>query len=336
MASIGITCGPTGGHLIPGLLLSNKFRELGHNVTLYSTCRPSYNLLKGFDGNYRRVNVSPWAGQSLPGKVTSLAEISEQIPVLMGEVRDMDAVVGFGGYSSIPLLVSAWLADTPIFIQEQNRVVGRGNRLFKTFAVQWYFGFPPVDVNYKSYGLLTGNPIRRMDSINDSWFEESPVLMVMGGSQGARSLSRALRDHLDQLRNIGWKVFYVKGKFGLDIKQGKYENLDFVRQVEFTRELPAYLQVADCVWSRAGAGSLHEIMYYDVPAVFFPLQSSADNHQVYNARWVSGPAVIEGSSLIKQTTELASSEKRVYQVPWDKTRRPETTIARDVLQWIGK
>jgi UDP-N-acetylglucosamine--N-acetylmuramyl-(pentapeptide) pyrophosphoryl-undecaprenol N-acetylglucosamine transferase len=112
-----------------------------------------------------------------------------------------------------------------------------------------------------------------------------------------------------------------------------------VRQVEFEPELPAVIGAADCVWSRAGAGALSEIVYYGKPALLFPFPSAAENHQLLNAQYIieRGPAEI-GTELepvrqFKRSQALAEL-KEGYECTVSATELPEEIIAGKVIEEV--
>lgn len=340
MTRIALACGHTGGHLIPARLVAQQLHHHDADTVLYSTASPDHWLLQSFPGAFVPTRMEGWSGRGPVGKARSLGLCIRDFVNLKDDVRNCQGVIGFGGYSSIPVLLAGWTAGVPIFLQEQNRIGGKANQLFLHTAQRLFCGFPPINEVLPVPLRVLGNPVRRLDPSQDPWTQSDRLLVVIGGSQGARELSEHLESSAPPLLEDGWKIYYVKGTFGRDYRDLPWAHTDRFRQVNYSEDLPAVLAHARCAWTRAGAGTLSELLYYEVPSVIFPLRGSADNHQLWNARWVSehGPAVIAGPGirsreLLDLTRELSTRERK-YHVPWPLEPPPEQNIVREVLSFV--
>lgn len=206
-----------------------------------------------------------------------------------------DAVVGVGGYASGPLLYAAGLKKIPILIQEQNSYAGLTNKWLSRYAkticvahdgMEKYF--PPEKL------VVTGNPVRKTIRLSKERYPEAfrhfelddsrPVLLLLGGSLGARTLNESILVGLQKLVNEGIQViwqcggYYHKEMIGRKGDHGKSVLLkDFIIQMNY-----AYA-VADVVISRAGALSIAELMLTGKPAILVPSPNVAEDHQTINA-----------------------------------------------------
>jgi UDP-N-acetylglucosamine--N-acetylmuramyl-(pentapeptide) pyrophosphoryl-undecaprenol N-acetylglucosamine transferase len=339
VATVGLVCGPTGGHLVPASLVANSVQQKGEEAVLFTDLKPSFHNLVNSDLPVTSVNVSPWANQSIMGKLESLSSIGIEYFRLRHRVRALDAVISFGGYTAVPILLAARETSVPIYIQEQNRVLGRANQLFVKHAQQIFQGLPLNEKPTRD-AKLTGNPVRTAGSPEEDWFDQSPLLVVVGGSQGSRNVSQYLAETAPLLLDQGWAIYYVRGDNGLDLTNKDWSNQHRFRQVKFNPELNNILPTAQVIWSRAGAGSVAEIIQYQRPALLFPLPGAADNHQSLNAHWLSqsGPASVvstdanevEPDKLIRRTEHLLEYNRN-YEVPWNQDETAQDTIARTVL-----
>jgi UDP-N-acetylglucosamine--N-acetylmuramyl-(pentapeptide) pyrophosphoryl-undecaprenol N-acetylglucosamine transferase len=338
VATVGLVCGPTGGHLLPASLVGEAVRKRGETAVLFTNLKPSLQNLLDPDLPVTTVDVSPWANQSITGKLKSLTSIGIEYFRLRHRVRSLDALISFGGYTSVPLLLAARETSVPLYIQEQNRVLGQANRLFIKYAQLTFQGLP-LNNEPSRGGVLTGNPVRAAGSPEDDWFDQSPLLVVIGGSQGSLNVSRHLADSAPLLLDNGWSIYYVKGSLGLDLSNHDWSQKKRFRQLEFNPELNNVLPSAQVIWSRAGAGSIAEIIKYQRPALLFPLKGSADNHQELNAHWLSrsGPASVvtnenkaDSDQLFRRTKQLLTSDSE-YTVPWNQDEPAQDSIARSVL-----
>ncbi len=337
MLRFAIACGPTGGHLIPAKLVAEQLIEKGHQVQIFSSASPDNPLISEIKSRYYRLDTEGWQG-GLFSRLRCLFKIGLEFKRSFKFLADKDAVISFGGYPALPLLLAARVRRSPIFIQEQNRLMGRANRLFASKARCCFWGFPPLQKSAASKNIVTGNPVRRQPPRRGNWFSKSPLLVVTGGSQGAKEISRYLTSSAPYFLSEGWHIFYVKGKFGLDVEYSLGSDPG-LRQVEFEPELPSVIGASDCVWSRAGAGALSEIVYYGKPALLFPFPSAAENHQLLNARYIieNGPAEI-GTELdpvrrFERSQTLAELKER-YEFRVSSPEFPEEIIAEKVIEGV--
>ncbi len=316
---LALASGPTGGHLLPAILTARQFQHYGINTCLFSSAPASHPLLNNYEGEYSRLRIKNWSAVDLLAKIQGLQELSHHFFRLRKQIREYDALLAFGGYSSVPVIASALYARKPIYLQEQNRIPGKTTLLFSNFARSVFYGLPPLKRGGEQRWYLTGNPTRPVKTISDSWFGDNHLLVVLGGSQGSLELSEHLSKTGGELLEEGWKIYYVAGKFGRDLR-GRFEDYDNFRQVEFTNQLPEIMSCATCVWSRAGAGTVSELAVYNVPALLFPFKAAADSHQHYNAGWLAGigPARVikkgEDNKLVELTKRL-SEAKSGYDLP---------------------
>jgi UDP-N-acetylglucosamine--N-acetylmuramyl-(pentapeptide) pyrophosphoryl-undecaprenol N-acetylglucosamine transferase len=205
------------------------------------------------------------------------------------------AVVGFGGYPSVPVMLAATLARLPTAIIEQNAVVGRANRLVmnrvKVVAAAFPIArFAPSD---KSKIVLTGNPLR--PEVEALWAapydqpqSDGPLrLLVFGGSQGARAMSEIVPAALTRLPHD------LKARLSV-VQQCRPEDIETVRQIYRNAEISAELQtfftdlpkrMAQChlAIARSGAGTVAELMAIGRPAILVPLPGALDDNQTPNA-----------------------------------------------------
>lgn len=211
-----------------------------------------------------------------------------------------DVVIGFGGYVSIPVGFAAVLRGVPLVLHEQNSVPGLANRVLSRWAVRvalTYMESAPL-LSHPDRTEVTGNPVRSAvaDSRRDEgrralWLPPAGlVLLVFGGSRGARHLNSALvalRDRLIAVDNLS--VLHVAGAAEAATVRdalaaaggdagGRWQVL------EYLDDMGSALASADLVVARAGATSIAEITALGLPAVLVPYPYATDDHQTKNAR----------------------------------------------------
>ena len=206
------------------------------------------------------------------------------------------AVVGTGGYVCGPILLAASLMKIPTLIQEQNAVAGVTNKILSKFVDKIAVGtrdalknFPPDKTTY------TGNPIRKevlaakkSDGLREFNFtDDKPIVLISGGSRGARSINNAMIDVLKSAAEKNSAQFlHVTGKGEFDSVMEKLSDLDApnVKIVPYLYNMPTAMAMADLAIFRAGATGLAELTARGVPAILIPYPFAAENHQEFNAR----------------------------------------------------
>jgi UDP-N-acetylglucosamine--N-acetylmuramyl-(pentapeptide) pyrophosphoryl-undecaprenol N-acetylglucosamine transferase len=210
-----------------------------------------------------------------------------------------DVVMGFGGYVSIPVGLAAVMRGIPLVLHEQNSVPGMANKFLSRFARR-------VGVTYEESGRLlahpervefTGNPVRPAVLVATrasgraalGVAEDATMLLVFGGSQGAKHLNSALVGIRDRLLAVpGVEVFHVTGakdaermREALDSAGGDGDGR--WRIIDYMSDMGSALAACDLVLARAGATSIAEITALGLPAVLIPYPYATDDHQTKNA-----------------------------------------------------
>ncbi len=212
-----------------------------------------------------------------------------------------DVVLSKGGYGSLPAVISAKLLMVPIFSHESDSVSGMANRIAERFSLEVFISFPlkkesrniPVEK-----AIAVGNPIREEILYGSAekakgifnLTGEKPVILILGGSQGARSINQKILAVLSELlqdfeiiHQTGQLNFHqVETQAGVVVREDlkEYYHVFPFLSVE---DLACAYKSADLVISRAGAGSIFEIAANKKPSILIPLANSAQNHQLKNA-----------------------------------------------------
>lgn len=297
MTTIVLSAGGTGGHLFPAQALAAELTRRGRKIVVMTDARgvqyPTY-----FPG--AAIEIVPAAAFS---DRSTLRLIAAPFEILTGVVLAFlklwrakpAAVVGFGGYPSLPVMIAAVLARFPTVIVAPDAVLGRANRLVANYVRAIAGGLPlkrflPKDMSKVVY---TGNPVRAEVAALAGAPYETPAadgplhLLVFGGSQGAHALSEI----------VPAAIALLSGEFRsrLEIvQQCRPEDLDAVRAsydassikaelASFFRDLPMRMTKAHLVIGRAGAGTVAELMAIGRPAILVPLPHALDDNQTPNA-----------------------------------------------------
>lgn len=220
-----------------------------------------------------------------------------------------DLIFSKGGYGSFPVVLAAWFLRIPIFLHESDVDPGLVNQLLSRFAKSIFVSFPKTERFPPSKMVLVGNPIRK-EILTGSRAEaqklfqissSKPVILVLGGSQGAQRVNDlvlnvlpSLLQEFEVIHQVGEKNFnYFKAEADItcpaELKE-VYHPFPFLREEEVKQ---AYA-LADMIVGRAGAGTIFEIAAVGRPSILIPLPEAAQGHQVKNAYAyaVQGAAIV--------------------------------------------
>jgi UDP-N-acetylglucosamine--N-acetylmuramyl-(pentapeptide) pyrophosphoryl-undecaprenol N-acetylglucosamine transferase len=316
MSRFLISCGGTGGHLSPGISLAEGLVARGHEVRLLiSMKKVDARLIE----KYPRLRFERMPGAGFSWHPAGMARFaSSQVAALRYCLRIMrasrpDVVVGFGGFTSAPAAAAGRMLGIPLALHEANRIPGLAVRTFGRFAERVYV---PLGVRVSGVraaatrhaGLPVRSEITRIPTAAARQVfglePKQKVLVVLGGSQGATSLNSWARERLDSLAAENIQVVCVTG-----MGKGEPETLilrsnsgDDVKAlfIPFCDRVGELLSAADLVVTRAGAGTIAELIRCEVPAILIPYPHAASDHQRANASFFErqgGGLVVEESAL---------------------------------------
>lgn len=326
MSRFIISCGGTGGHLSPGISLAEGLRERGHEaVLLISQKKVDARLSEKYP--QLRFERMPGTGFSLQ-PVKLLKCVASQSAALWFCVRRLrqeraDGVVGFGGFTSAPLLLAAWLLRVPAALHESNRVPGLAIRTLGRLARRVYL--PPgirLPAIRAAATRHVGLPVRREIVRQPQAAARAALgldpnqrlLVVLGGSQGASPLNEWARSRQEALAREGIQLYVVtglgKGQVGsrdLPAKDGTPVRVVFTA---FSDRMAEVMSAADLVLSRAGAGTLAELIRCETPAILVPYPHAADDHQRANADYFER----QGGGVVVPQARLGDLDAEVMDV----------------------
>ena len=291
---IVLTGGGTAGHVSPNIALLPYLKEAGYEVTYIGS-------KNGIEKNLIADFGLPYVGIST-GKLRRYFDVknfTDPFRVINGfrEARKFlkkykpDVVFSKGGFVSVPVVRAAGSLHIPCVIHESDMTPGLANKLCFHAAKKICCNFPEtLEMLPSGKAVLTGTPIRGELFTGDrekglaicGFSDDKPVLMVMGGSQGAVSVNNAVRGNLDELLKR-FQVVHLCGKGHLDASLEKTEGY---RQFEYVKEdLKHLFAAADLLISRAGANAICEILALGKPSLLIPLPTKGSRgDQILNAQ----------------------------------------------------
>lgn len=299
---IVISGGGTGGHIFPAIAIANALKSIRADIEI---------LFVGAEGKMEMEKV-PAAGYTIKGlpiagikRELSLDNLSFPLKLIRSLQKansilkefNPDVAVGVGGYASGPLLFVAARRGVPTLIQEQNSYPGITNKLLAKKAKKICVAYENMDAFFPSAKIVfTGNPVRNdIQSIEGKREEAAaffgldltkPTILVVGGSQGARSINRAVKDGLQQLKDAGVQVIWQTGKLFSSEATTALNTLssDAIKGMDFISRMDLAYALADVVVTRAGASTVSELCIVQKPSILVPLPTAAEDHQTKNCR----------------------------------------------------
>jgi len=308
--------GGTGGHLYPGLAIARALVRCDRSIEPFFIGAKrgiEREVLPGTEFPHALLDLHPlyrtrpWDNwRTARGAVTAWRQIGRQLR--FGRPR---LVVGTGGYAAGLVLAYAAAHKRPYVLQEQNSHPGLTMRAFSRWAREVYLGFPEAAAALsRGAGTVmvdTGNPIEPppaprpdRDVARDRW-DLTPggrVLLVVGGSQGARAVNDVVAAWIRGGVPDGWQVIWATGKGSFD----SYASLESerVRVRPYLAPIAHAYAAADLALCRAGAMTTAELCAWGIPSVLVPLPTAAADHQTANARALAAA----GASLVLPQAEF--------------------------------
>ena len=365
MKTVLFAGGGTGGHLMPALAIAQAMVEQDPSIRPFFVgavrgveakvlpARPWAHELLPLEPIYRR---QWWRNLSLPLRLWRSVRqagriLTREAPVL---------AVGTGGYVAGPVLWAAVRRGVPTVLQEQNALPGVTTRQLASHARQIHLGFPEAEKllhpGPRTLVRFSGNPIQPPPAVRPEraaakarlGFRDAPLVLVVGGSQGALGINRAVGDALTGDAGLGRNV-QLLWQTG-DATHDQFASLrrDGVVRVEaFLDPIADAYAAADLVVARAGAMTMAELAAWGLPSILVPLPTAAADHQLANAQ----AAAQAGAAVLIEQRELtggrlAGEVGRLLADPAGLARlraamlergRPQAAseIARDVLGLVG-
>lgn len=298
-ALIALATGGTGGHVFPAQALAEALKARGHRLALLTDSRGGrYGGVLADIERHAISAASPSTGGLLGklGAILSLIMGTREARRILRTLKP-GAVVGFGGYASVPPVMAASRLGIPTMIHEQNAVLGRANRLLARRVDRIATSFPETQRIAGKAGTqiaCTGNPVRPAIAALGAQAYEPPGeggrfrVLIVGGSQGAQALSKVVPEALARLSDTARARLVIN-------QQCRPEDLDAVRAAyraanisaecdRFFDDMAERLGAAHLVIARSGASTVAELAASGRPAILVPYPHALDDHQSANAR----------------------------------------------------
>jgi UDP-N-acetylglucosamine--N-acetylmuramyl-(pentapeptide) pyrophosphoryl-undecaprenol N-acetylglucosamine transferase len=357
-----IACGGTGGHLFPGLAVGRELRRRGCEVILLVSSKKIDVLATEGAGDMEIVTL-PAVGLTRGNLLGFAWGFCRSYSLSKKHFRKHrpDFILGMGGFTSAPPVLAGKHLGARTFLHESNSVPGRANRWLGRVVDEAFVYFQSASEELKARCVeVVGMPVRpeflRLPSRAEARTAlglkpDAPVLLVMGGSQGAEKINELVLGILPQLLEAlpTLQFIHLTGPSGFEKASAAYAARPCPAVVRpFLGEMDVALAAADAAVSRAGASSLAEFAACRLPAVLIPYPTAADDHQFHNARAFarSGAArslqqdVFTPALLAQEVLDLLRNveQRSAMRLALGAWHRPEAAaqMADRMLSWSGR
>lgn len=299
MSNFVISCGGTGGHLVPGIAIGEALIAKGHNVIFVISKKEIDSKLAEKYPKLEFVKVS-----SCPFSLNPFKAIKFLYEQYLGfldakkliKFRDCKVAIAFGGFNSLPVSLASKFLKRSLVLHESNMKVGKSIRVLGHIADKIYIPHG-ANINRKKNSIVkhAGYPIRKEIKRLDKTLSKAHfgfeayenVLLVVGGSQGAVALNKFVDANIEKFKADDISVLCICGSNYKDLESIEYVGSDskvrHIKKMTFCSDMASALSCCEVVIARAGAGSIAEFAKCKVPSILVPLPTSADDHQKENA-----------------------------------------------------
>jgi len=287
-----ISAGGTGGHIFPGIAVAEAFankRGKDNVVFVGTTYGLEAKIIPKYGFRLLFADSRQFLGKSVIYKISTLIHLIRGIHTCMGLLKKErpDAILGMGGFTSVPVVLAGYFLGLPVFLHEQNAEPGLANKMLSRFAECTFISFEESKRHFgKRHVYHTGNPVRKtLKTSTTTKAEDLFSIFVFGGSRGARSINEAiltLLPYMESYKNCN--MFHQTGAEDYEriFETYKKTNINF-EVFPFTDDMGKYYALSDIVISRAGASTIFELAYFKRAAILIPYPFSAGQHQWKNA-----------------------------------------------------
>jgi UDP-N-acetylglucosamine--N-acetylmuramyl-(pentapeptide) pyrophosphoryl-undecaprenol N-acetylglucosamine transferase len=299
-----IAASGTGGHVFPAIAVAQKLSDyqiewLGVPDRLESKLVPKeypLHLIRvgGFQGKFGVGTL-----KTISGLIKGIFQVRKLL-----KQGQFDAVFSTGGYISAPAILAGYSLGLPVFLHESNAIPGKVTRYLSPFCTKVAVGFVATS-KYLSRAktIYLGTPCREQfltpQPLDLPIPADSPLIVVVGGSQGAVALNQMIRECVDQWLEAGATIVHIVG--GANAPTETTTKPGYI-VLPFYDNMAGLLQRADLAISRAGAATLNELMITRTPSILIPYPYAAEDHQYFNANVL---AVADGALLFRQESLTA-------------------------------
>ena len=330
-----ISAGGTGGHIYPAIGIINKFKEKEKNfdvIYIGTHDRMEKDIIPALGINYEAIEIYGFSKTKILRDIKDVFLIRKaykRCKQIMEEFQP-DVVIGVGGYVTMPVIMAAKALKIPTVIHEQNSIPGKTNKVLSKdidLACVSYENSNEYFSKAKKV-VYTGNPCgenalttQKISKMSLGFKKDKKLLLMVAGSLGSETINNYFTKFLSLINSDdNFEVLYITGKSHYEsFIQGKSFSQN-VKVVPFLDNLSGLFSDVDLIISRAGAGTISEILAMEIPSILIPSPFVANNHQYYNALDLKNKKVsilleekdLNASNLYNQVKTLLEDNNKEY------------------------
>ncbi len=284
-----ITGGGTGGHLFAALSFADYVKKQGyHPIFIGSVHGMERDFLKDDKYEYYLLNSRGFVGKSLFDKFNSVINLFASFFKALKYINSKKPLfsIGFGGYTTMPVITSSKFLGIKTAIVEQNSIAGKANKLLQHFSNFVFVNYENSVRFFKNKNtIVVGNPTRKSLYIERREFNNKKIKIgIIGGSRGAKSINRAMME-FSKMCDLDIDVIHQTGRDDYEtVKKCYKENNKDWKVYEFIYDMRNFYEEIDFIICRSGAGTLSEIACASLGSLLVPYPFAIYNHQYHNAK----------------------------------------------------
>ncbi|QQL46069.1 undecaprenyldiphospho-muramoylpentapeptide beta-N-acetylglucosaminyltransferase [Sulfuriroseicoccus oceanibius] len=330
--SVLIACGGTGGHLFPGIAVAQELVARGHRPLLLisgkkidETASAAYPDLEFL--SLPAVGMPKLLSLKFPVFVWKFLKSLGMCRRLIRK-RGVSAVLGMGGFTSLPPVMAGNQLKLPTYVHDSNALPGKANRIAARFCNEVFIGMEAAAAHFPNRpAKMVGTPVRdavrgaagasdeQRAAARESFglLPDRVTLLVTGGSQGARALNRGLGEALKDVPDEALQVLWISGASAeAEVREMAGQLAQRVAVLPFCDRMEDALIAADFVLARAGASSLTEFSAVGLPAILVPYPYAAEDHQRVNAEYYTS----RGAGEVMDEKDLTPAHLAATLIRW--------------------
>lgn len=329
-----ISAGGTGGHIYPALAIIKEFQKkdkdfevlyIGTHNRMENKIVPEQNI------PYEPIKIYGFSKTEMGRNIKNLGYIIKSYYKCLDIMNEFkpDVVVGVGGYVTMPVIMAAKKLKIKTVIHEQNSIPGKTNKFLSRGVNEVFLSFKESKKYFNNDVLCiyTGNPsgdnvknLVPMKKETLGFDKNKKLIVITSGSLGSSGLNEKLIEFLKLSKNEDYEILFITGKGNYDefVKENKFSKN--IKVVPYLDNLASLFKSSDLIISRAGAGTISEILMANIPSILIPSPNVANNHQYYNAKDLDNDNLgimieekdLTGDILYKKVKELLSDGSIEY------------------------
>ena len=330
-----ISAGGTGGHIYPALAIVKKFQKEDKNfeVLYIGTHNRMENDIVPKEGiPYQSLKIYGFSKKNLIRDVKNVGYLMKAYYKCIEIMKEFkpDIVVGVGGYVTMPVILAARKLKIKCVLHEQNSIPGKTNKflsrgvnaIFTSFEMSKKYFSKDVNVIYS--GNPSGDNVKYLKPINKESLglsKDKKLVLVTSGSLGSSSFNEKLIEFLKLCKNESYEILFITGNRNY-AEFNKHHFSQNVKILPYLDNLSSLFSSCDLVISRAGAGTISELLISKTPSILIPSPNVANNHQYYNAKDMcdSGLALmvleseLDGKKIYEEVSELLNNNSKYKEI----------------------